>query len=475
LKPNWPAKKREAFVKIFRFALLSLPLLAWALFTPAVTTADPVTANTQNTSSADGVRICRYVPGISVTTSMPPDLMDQSKPKPTPSSTPLPVAPTSAQQKTVQLKVLEGLSNAVRDHYVYADFRGHDWKGMTERYRSLIQQGLSDDDFYTAMQALIHELGDEHSYFQSPAKIKEEQAGMAGQYNFVGVGALFIPIGGMDRAAIMSLFAGGPAAEAGLRPHDVLLKVDDGPIRDKLGKSRTLGPEGAPVKLSVQHPGEPPRDLTLTRRRVTGVLPIDYCMVPLTRIGYIFLPTLLDKTMDGQVRDALKKMTADGPLQGLVLDNRMNGGGLGNVTQAIMAMFTGGTQGAFVTRTGREPLQLKPENIGGSQTVPLVVLVDVDTVSYGEIMSGVLRLAGRAKIVGGRTLGNVEQLRQYNFSDGSRAWIASATFEPSGMAKGLWEDTGIIPDVMLPTRWDLFTEANDPALAKAVEILKGMP
>jgi carboxyl-terminal processing protease len=164
-------------------------------------------------------------------------------------------------------------------------------------------------------------------------------------------------------------------------------------------------------------------------------------------------------------------MTADGPLDGLVLDNRMNGGGLGSVAQAVLSLFTGGVQGYFVTRESRDPLDIQPEDVGGSQSAPLVVLVGVDTVSYGEIVSGVLRLAGRARIIGEPTLGNVEQLRRYDFEDGSRAWIASATFEPLGQAAGVWEDTGIIPDVIMPTRWDLFTEANDPALAAALELL----
>jgi C-terminal processing protease CtpA/Prc len=136
-----------------------------------------------------------------------------------------------------------------------------------------------------------------------------------------------------------------------------------------------------------------------------------------------------------------------------------------------MGLFASGLQGYFVSRSGREPLRLKPDDIGGSQTVPLIVLVDVDTVSFGEIVSGVLRLSGRARIVGGPTLGNVERLRSYNFDDGSRAWIASETFEPRGQANGIWEETGIIPDVEIPTRWHQITEDNDPALAKAVELL----
>jgi C-terminal peptidase prc len=423
-------------------------------------------------SAPPGVRACLYVPGVSVPAAMPSGLSNRTKPKPAPAGEPLPVTTVSPEMTALQLRVLSGLANAVRDHYVYADFRGHDWNALTGKYESLVRRGLSDDAFHRAMQALIGELGDEHSYYQSPAKRKEEAANLAGQYQLVGVGALFKPIDQTEHAVVMTLFAGSPAAEAGLLPHDILLEVDGGPIRDGSGKSRTLGVAGSKVRLTVQRPGRSPRDVTLTRRQVTGILPIDFCVVPKTRIGYIFLPTLLDKTMDGQTRDALRNMTADGPLQGLILDNRMNGGGLGSVTQAIMSLFTGGLQGHFVSRTSRTPLQLKPEDVGGSQSVPLVVLVDADTASYAEIMSGVLRLSGRARIVGGRTLGNVEQLRSYDFADGSRAWIASGTFEPRGLTNGVWEDTGIIPDVSLPTRWELFTEANDPALAKAVELLK---
>jgi C-terminal peptidase prc len=371
----------------------------------------------------------------------------------------------------LQQRVCRGLWNAVNEHYVYADFRGHDWEAIGAKYQARIQGGMNNDEFYAAMQAMLGELGDEHSYFQSPAQIKAEEAARASQYNFVGIGALMVPIKNTDQAVIMTVFRDSPAAQAGLRSHDIILKVDGGPVREKDGRSRTMGPDGSTVALTVRRPGEPPRDVTLTRRRVTGALPIEYRLLPRTRIGYIFLPTLLDETVADQTREALKNLTTDGPLDGLVLDNRMNGGGLGKVAESIMGLFASGLQGYFVSRSGREPLRLKPDDIGGSQTVPLIVLVDVDTVSFGEIVSGVLRLSGRARIVGGPTLGNVERLRSYNFDDGSRAWIASETFEPRGQANGIWEETGIIPDVEIPTRWHQITEDNDPALAKAVELL----
>jgi carboxyl-terminal processing protease len=440
--------------------LLSLVLISQA-------GASPARAALQTSD----LRPCLYVPGVSTPAQMPADVLRASTPTPFPTPTPPATTRVDAATRALQLRVYRGLWNAVNEHYVYTDFRKRDWKAIGSRFEGQIQRGLSDKDFYAAMQAMISELGDQHSYFQSPAQIKEEEAATASRYNFVGIGALLQQLQGAEHAVILTVFADGPAAEAGLLPHDSILKVDGGPVREQSGVSRTLGPEGTKVTLTVQRPGQPPREVSLTRRRVTGKLPIDYCLVPNTRIGYIFFPTCLDQTISDQTREALRKMTADGPLDGLILDNRMNGGGLGSVAQAVMSLFAAGPQGQFVSRTGREPLELKAEDIGGSQKVPLVVLVDVDTVSYGEIVSGVLRLAGRAQIVGRQTLGNVERLRRYDLPDGSRAWIASDTFQPRGQANGIWEDTGIIPDVALPTRWDLFTEASDPALAKAVELL----
>jgi carboxyl-terminal processing protease len=194
--------------------------------------------------------------------------------------------------------------------------------------------------------------------------------------------------------------------------------------------------------------------------------------VPGTRIGYIYLPTFFDETIDDQVREALEKLTADGLLDGLVLDNRQNSGGANTVAEPTLGFFTTGVQGNFVSRDDSRPLDIEGEDVNGSQTVPLVVLVDLGTASYGEIFSGILRVAQRATIIGQNTLGNVEVLHAFPYDDGSRAWIAAETFEPIGQSNGIWERTGIIPDVYAPTRWDLFTEATDPALAKAVELLQ---
>ena len=79
---------------------------------------------------------------------------------------------------------------------------------------------------------------------------------------------------------------------------------------------------------------------------------------------------------------------------------------------------------------------------------------------------------GRAKVMGQTSLGNVETEWAYSFKDGSRVWLAHELFQPPGLPLAIWEGRGIIPDLPLPVRWDLFTEANDPALAAAVELFK---
>lgn len=65
----------------------------------------------------------------------------------------------------------------------------------------------------------------------------------------------------------------------------------------------------------------------------------------------------------------------------------------------------------------------------------------------------------------------METLHSFALDDGSRVWLATETFDPTAATYGPWEETGIIPDVDLPTRWDLFDETNDPALAAAVALL----
>jgi C-terminal peptidase prc len=448
---------------------------------PAAETTEPAeTQAPQPVFTANGIRYCDYVPGVSVSATMPAELLNPPTPQPFPVPALPPAEQVGSSTTAQQLRIYRELWQIVNDNYVYLDFLGRDWESIGEKYEQAIRRGMTDETFYLAMDAMIAELGDEHSQFQSPEMVKEEEASLAGQNNFVGVGILVSAVPETEHAVIVFPFPDSPAAEAGLRAHDAILAVDGEPVvvDDVLQTEKIRGPEGTPVTLTIQRPGEEPHDVTMTRRRITSAVPLDYCLVrdaqgQDTRIAYIFLPSYDDETLVDQMREALRKLTEDEPLNGLVLDNRQNGGGSSSVVEPILGFFTEGTQGHFISRTERRAWQIFPEDIGGSQTVPLVVLIDQDTASFGEISSGVLGASGRATLVGQTTLGNVELLLAYDFEDGSRVWLASETFEPLDQKAGIWEEQGIVPTHKVPTRWDLFTEANDPSLAKAVEILQG--
>ena len=397
----------------------------------------------------------------------------------TPTVTPTPtLTPTATAVPTpsaLQLRVFEELWHAVLIDYLYPDYNGQDWEAVGEKYRQLIKAGLSDHDFYIAMDEMIASLGDEHSDFLPPEEALEEAAEYSGANDYVGIGVLTSVLPERHRAVILIVFPNSPAEEAGLQSHDSILAVDGEQLVDEKGMRRNLlrGPENTTIEVTVQTPGQAPRLVSVTRRRVTGSVPVPYSEFTTPqgkRVGYLLLVTFADETIDNQVEIALKELTTQGPLDGLIIDNRVNSGGADNIARAVLGFFTKGTLGYFYRRDqSRRAFNVIGSEINGSFKVPLVVLVGRDTVSFGEIFSGVLKDSGRAYVIGELTQGNVELLWGYNFEDGSRAWLAQETFRPKNNPDQDWEQTGIIPDLTVASDWDEIVPDSDPAIAAALE------
>jgi C-terminal peptidase prc len=377
-----------------------------------------------------------------------------------------------------QLEIFEELWQIISEDYLYPDFNGLDWDAIHIEYRQRIERGLTDDHFYLAMDEMISRLGDDHSAFLSPQEVLEEDSQYAGNNDYVGVGVLVTAIPERGRAAILVAFPGSPAEQAGLQPHDSILAVDGEPILDENGFLRDIvvGLAGTPVTLTVQTPGQEPRELTLVRRQIGGPVPTPYQVLTTStgrRVGYLLLVTFNDITIDDQIEAALRDMAQAGPLDGLILDNRENSGGADTVLRDTLAYFTGGTLGHLVSRSGERPLQVKSVDVGGSHTVPLVVLVGDGTASYGEVFAGILKDQQRAYLIGETTEGNVETLWGYDFDDGSRAWLAHEFFRPYRNPEENWEETGVIPHLTVHTDWDEFTLEVDPAVQAALDYLEG--
>ena len=368
-----------------------------------------------------------------------------------------------------QLSILRELGEVVKAIYVYPDYNGKDWNEIEARYRAKIEAGLDTQSFYNEMSAMIEELGDEHSFFLSPIEVAESEAELRGDVEFVGVGIYGQTDLERGHMIVVSTFPGSPAEYGGIQHHDSILRVDGQAIEEEFSE-RLRGPQCSAVVLTVQSPGEAPRDVMLIRYAIHGNIPIEARLVATndgSKIGYIFIPSFFDETLPGQIENALNEF---GPLDGLILDLRMNGGGSSSVAYPIMEYFIQGMLGQFVSRADSRTLEIDANEIQNSQTVPLIVMVSEDTVSFGEIFAGVLQDAGRAQIVGETSLGNVEVLHGYNFEDGSQVWLAAERFT-SAFSDANWEETGIIPDVQAFAEWDTFYFETDPSIAAAVNLL----
>ena len=203
-------------------------------------------------------------------------------------------------------------------------------------------------------------------------------------------------------------YAGMPAAEAGLQIGYVMLKIDD---KDLKGLSTSevsellRGEPGTTFVLRIQRPGEKKtRDVKITRRNVK-VAAIPYYGMMRNEVGYINL-TQFTEGCAKDVRKAIISLKDKGA-RSIIIDLRMNGGGLLNEAVDIVNLFvpkglkiveTKGKQMAANSTyfTRNEPLDLD---------IPLAVLVNGRTASAAEIVSGALQDLDRAIVVGSKTFG----------------------------------------------------------------------
>lgn len=232
---------------------------------------------------------------------------------------------------------------------------------------------------------------------------------------YAGIGALISARKDLDRCIISEPYEGQPAAEAGLRPGDVILAIDGrdvGLLSDTVAadyssavSAALRGEPGTTFELRVRRPTVK-KELTfrLTRRAIT--LPSITCTTVLAdSIGYI----LLNGYKEGTARDvrlALAELKKQGARR-LVLDLRGNGGGLMGEAVNLVGLFVPRSREVVSTRG-----KLK-ENTATYRTtsapldtdIPIVVLTNYGTASAAEITSGALQDYDRAVIVGRRTYG----------------------------------------------------------------------
>jgi carboxyl-terminal processing protease len=341
-----------------------------------------------------------------------------------PSSTPDPASSPGASA-TTEFELIREAWDTLHREYVGRD--------------ELVERDL----IYGAIDGMTQAVGDTgHTDFMTPEERAERSQNLSGSYVGIGV-RIDVTESGLPR--IVDVFADSPAEAAGLLPGDVIIEVDgrsttDATVDDVATWVR--GEAGTTVAVTVRADGTgPERSYDIVRADVP-LDPVSWTLVPGSTTALIRLEQFSNGSADDIVQ-TLKDARADGA-ERVVLDLRGNPGGYVNEAVGIASQFL--SEGlVYVERDadGKEtPHEVSPNGV--AYDLPLVVIVDGNTASSSEIVSGALQDAGRAKVVGETTYGTGTVLGEFELSDGSALRIGTVEWlTPSG--RRIWHE-GIAPD-----------------------------
>jgi carboxyl-terminal processing protease len=300
---------------------------------------------------------------------------------------------------------------------------------VEQNYAEPISGDKADAAIYDgAIPGMLRVL-DPHSNFYDPksyAKMREDQRG-----HYYGVGMVIQQQG--NKVFVITPYENTPSFRAGIRPGDVISAIDgksaDGMSSDLVAKA-LKGPKGTHVQVTMIREGQPkPMVFDLVRDEIPHPS-VDLAFQIRPGVGYIHL-TQFQETTAQEVIDSINGL---GNIHGLVFDLRNNPGGL--LSQAVEVCDHLLSKGqTIVSQRGRAyPDQVYTATHGNDgKAFPIVVLVNKNTASAAEIVSGALQDHDRALIVGETTFGKGLVQTVYNLSENTG--LALTTYHyytPSG-------------------------------------------
>jgi carboxyl-terminal processing protease len=336
---------------------------------------------------------------------------------------------------------------------------------------------------YGAIDGLTEAVGDTgHTSFLTPEERAARDDELSGSY--VGIG-IRIDVNDGGQPLVEGVFPDSPAQAAGILAGDVIESVD--------GQSTTghdldevagwiRGEAGTSVELTVRAGADGPARMYTIKRADVPIQSVSWTLVPGSRTALVRLDSFSHGSADAMVK-ALKAIK-DAGADRLVLDLRGNPGGFVNEATGIASQFIGSGD-VYIERDadGKETSHpVSPDGV--ALDIPMVVLVDKNTASAAEIVSGALQDAGRATIEGVTTFGTGTVLGEFELSDTSALRIGTVEWlTPKG--RRIWHE-GIAPDVVVERPSDVapltpdqvrdMTPAavdsmTDPQLARALSLV----
>jgi carboxyl-terminal processing protease len=288
---------------------------------------------------------------------------------------------------------------------------------------------------------------DPHSSFIDEAAFKASQAPANDDAGTLGL-AVTIDSGQLK---VISPQDGSPAAQAGIRPGDVIFTIDGDPVYDlTLGEAeqKLRGPTGSEIRITLRRGAEKPIDLTLNReafrlQTVAG-------RVEAGNIGYLRVAGF-DGGTQAALRAAVQELRQKSgtKLIGFILDLRNNPGGGFDAAVAVADAFI--DKGDIVVVKGRKPASAKrisatPGDLANG--LPVVALVNGGTAREAELVAGALQDNHRAVLLGSKTFGESSIDKVIPLAEGGGAIrLTTARFAtPSGreiQGKGLDPDLAV--------------------------------
>jgi len=299
---------------------------------------------------------------------------------------PLSASPPSEADTDRLLKVFSEALAAIREHYV--------------------EPIPTEELVESAVRGMLRTL-DPHSSFFSTSDYNRLQEEQRGRYYGLGI-SIRAESPGSGRVMVLEPPAPGtPAYKVGLRAGDVISKIEGEPIDDWDLNEEVIphlkGPKGTEVNITVERPGEPePLELTVVRDEIS-MYTIKYVFRIGNDIGYIRIDRF-SETTGKELAEALEKLDEKN-LKGFILDLRDNPGGALNQALAVSDRFLGNGQVIVVTKDRNGQGREFRTQQGSPYDYPMVVLINENSASASEIVSGALQDHDRALIVGETSFG----------------------------------------------------------------------
>lgn len=325
-----------------------------------------------------------------------------------------------------------------------------------------------DERIYGAVRGMVFTYGDPNTAFIEPSRaslMREDTSG-----SFEGIGAS-VQMDELGRLVIAEPFIGRPAAEAGVLRGDIVLEVDDEPLRGlSLYESVSLirGEAGSTVVLTILRDGiDDPIEIAVVRAKIE----IEVVETKLLdgNIGHV----TLSEFSSGATQKLLSAISnlQDQGADKIIFDLRNNPGGLLTESVSVSSLFLNDEVVLREMRKGaNQEQEYRATGLNQFPDIPLVVLVNRGSASASEIVAGALKDHDRATIIGEQTFGKGTVQLPHRLQDGSELRVTIAEwFTPSGDPI---RDIGVIPDVIVERTQEDFFDGLDPQLDRAVEFFQ---